>query len=308
VLPHWKRNPTLVAGVAALFIGGVAIALYIGLRAGSYDSAALMSYLPPRDAAVVYLDFRALRNSGVLELIAGKASAEEDEYRRFVEQTGFNYREDLDQVAMSSSGGVHYFVVEGRFDWDKLRSHAAASGGGCKGEVCWAKGSTPERIISFRRLGSRLMALASAGDESAVHGIAKRNVEIPFTVPPEPLWVHVPGAMLQSPGELPPGTALFARAISSAQAATFALGPKDKQYELAMNLTCKSAEDAAVLRTQLSEVTTLLQKLITREGQTPNRDDLSGVLTAGVFTRDGNHVHGRWPITPALLQSLADGS
>jgi hypothetical protein len=308
VLPHWRQNRALLAAFGLFLIAGVAIALYFGLRGGSHDAAGLLSYLPPRDAVVVYVDFRSLRDSGVLEVIAGKASAEEAEYRKFVEQTGFDYKQDLHQVAMSSARGIHYFVVEGRFDWDKLRAHAATGGGGCKGAVCWTQGSTPDRFISFRPLGRSLMALASGQDKSAVHAIAKRPRETAIDIPGEPMWMHVPGEVLRGPGELPPGTALFARAVSSAQSALFTLGRQGEQYELGVNVTCKSAEEAAVLRTQLSEVTVLLQKLIRREGKEPNPNDLSGVLTAGAFTRDGNRVHGRWPISPALLQSLASGS
>ena len=309
MLPHWKRNRTALGGVAVLLITGIAIALYFGVfRTETYKPEALMSYLPPRHASVVYLDFRALRNSGVFDLIAGQAGAEEPEYRTFVEQTGFNYKEDLHQVAMSSAAGVHYFVVEGRFDWEKLRAHAAASGGGCNGDACWTKGSTPDRVISFRPLGRTLMALASGREQSAVRDIAKRVTGTTMAVPAEPMWMHVPGEVLRSPGNLPSGTALFARAISTAENAVLTLGPQGERYELKMNLSCKSAEEAAVLRTQMAEITNLLQKLINREGKQPNADDLSGILSAGVFTRDGNQVLARWPITQAFLQSLAKGS
>jgi hypothetical protein len=83
------------------------------------------------------------------------------------------------------------------------------------------------------------------------------------------------------------------------------IGPSGDAFEVAMDVTCKTEQDAAVLKAQLEGLTALLGKLITREKQTPNPGDLSGVLTAGVFQRDSRHVLGRWPIRKAFLDSLS---
>ena len=52
--------------------------------------------LPADRATLVYIDTDALRKSGLLDLLAGSKAAEEADYRKFVEQTGFDYRTDLD--------------------------------------------------------------------------------------------------------------------------------------------------------------------------------------------------------------------
>jgi hypothetical protein len=87
------------------------------------------------------------------------------------------------------------------------------------------------------------------------------------------------------------------------------MGPEQQRYELAMDVTCKTAEEAAILRAQLEGITGLLKKLISRESQTPNPNDLSGILTAGVFQRVDRHVVGKWPVQKSFIESLgAPGS
>ncbi|HET8548993.1 MAG TPA: hypothetical protein VFL57_13345, partial [Bryobacteraceae bacterium] len=84
-----------------------------------------------------------------------------------------------------------------------------------------------------------------------------------------------------------------------------ALGPAGQRFELSLDVTCKTPEDAAILKAQLEGLTATLQKMIARENQTPNPNDLSGVLTAGRFERREHHVLGRWPIEAAFINSLA---
>ena len=85
----------------------------------------------------------------------------------------------------------------------------------------------------------------------------------------------------------------------------FTLGPNGDKFELALDVTCTTPEEAVVLKNQLEGITQLLQKLIAREKQTPNRNDLSGILTSGAFERQSEHVIGRWPIEKAFVESLA---
>ena len=111
----------------------------------SYDAARLLSTLPEDHATLLYLDAGALRKDGILEMLAGSRATEEPDYRQFVEQTGFDYRNDLDAVAASFAQGSAYFTVRGRFQWKRLNAYAESQGGQCRGAVCTMAGSRPER-------------------------------------------------------------------------------------------------------------------------------------------------------------------
>ena len=103
----------------------------------------MAAYMPEREAAVLYIDVAAVRSSGILDKLVGSTVAEEPEYKTFVQQTGFDYKRDLDRLMANSAsadgGTTHYFLLEGRFDWDKLKSYAKGQGGSCDGDFAARK-------------------------------------------------------------------------------------------------------------------------------------------------------------------------
>jgi hypothetical protein len=111
--------------------------------------------------------------------------------------------------------------------------------------------------------------------------------------------------MLRAQHEAPPGTKLFLKALEAAERLMLTIGPGGEAFEVAMDVTCRTEEQAAILKAQLEGITTFLQKLIQRERQQPNPGDLSGILTSGTFHRDSRRVIGRWPIRKAFLESIA---
>jgi hypothetical protein len=304
VWPLRVRGRLLVAALVLIAAIGVAIGLWFTRYTGT-DAAALASYFPSRSAATVYLDVAAMRSSGILDKLVGSTVGEEREYRDFVQGTGFDYKRDLNQVALNSAGGVHYFVLEGRFDWDKLESYAKAQGGQCGSDGCHVQGSTPDRIVSFRRLRKNLMAMASAKDQSAAKAIDRRTQEqTGYSVPNAPLWAHVPVELVRSMPSYPSGTRLFAKALESADSALFTLTPAADGFQLAADVACRTQEDAAILKAQLEGITGLLQKFLRLEKQKASAADLSGILSAGSFERSGTHVKARWPVPRAFLDAL----
>jgi hypothetical protein len=301
------RGWHLIAALAAISAIGVFIAIR-STGGGPDDAAGLASYLPKREAAIAFVNVSAIRSSGLLDKLVGSTVGEEAEYKTFVQRTGFNYKTDLDRVLMSSASGVHYFLLKGRFDWNKLRSYAMQEGGKCDGDYCSVAGSTPGRVISFHRAKSDLMALASAGTDSAARDIVKHSPEkLSFDVPDKPVWLHAPASMMRDQRETPAGTRLFLKALEQAESLMMTIGPAGDAFEVAINVICRAEQDAAVLRAQLEQITTLLQKFLTRENQRANAADLSGVLASGSFQRDGRHVLGRWPLQKEFIQSLSKG-
>jgi hypothetical protein len=286
-----------------------AVMLVMNLRRGAPISAAeMVSYMPPGESTLLYLDVQALRDSGILEKLAGSTVAEEPEYKKFIAESGFDYRTDLDAVLSSTSDLQHLFLLKGRFDWKSLIKYAGSHGGTCVNGFCRMPGDQPNRSISFYPVGTNVLSLGISKDEFSAGNIhAAKQKAAAVEVPPQPVWLAVPASTLQDIEKLPSGTKLFAKALAGAEKVVFALGPQHERFELAMDVTCKTAEDAVRLRVQLEGITTMLGKLISRESQTPNPSDLSGVLTAGVFQRVDRHVVGKWPIQKSFIEGLGTG-
>ena len=297
------RSRYLIIAVISIALIGIAGGWYL-TRYTKTDAVSLTAWFPAREAATVYIDVGAMRASGLLEKMVGTTVGEEQEYRDFVNGSGFDYKRDLNQVMLNSAGGVHYFVLEGHFDWDKLKAWATKQGGRCDGDYCHAKGSTADRIVSFRRLRKNLMALASTKDESGARAIERRSPQNVYEIPGAPVWAHVPVEMVRSMPSYPAGTRLFAKALESAERALFTLTPSPEGFHLAADVTCRTQEDAAILKAQMESITALLQKFIRLEKQQPNSADLSGILTAGTFERSGTRVKARWPVPKAFVDAL----
>lgn len=262
-----------------------------------------MSLFPSEPGTVAYANFALIRRSGVLNQIGSTPVAEEGDYKKFVEATGFDYKRDLDGLMSYSADGDYLFLAEGKFDWERLRAYAKSQGGECRDDVCRAPVSKPGRWFSFYPVNRRLIAVAVAKDEYAASRIRKTAGE-PAAVPPAPVWISIPGTALRDVSGAPAGTAHFARLLSGTERVLMTVNPQGDRFELAMDVTCKNAEQAAVLRTDLQNLTLMLQKLIAREKQQANAADLSGVLTAGTFVREDRHVVGKWPVSRSFLESL----
>jgi len=302
------RGWVLIAGLVGIAVVGTVIALRVS--APKLSGRAMAEYMPERDAAVLFVDVASIRSSGILEKLAGSTVAEEPEYKAFLQQTGFDYKRDLDRLMASLAPGegplTHYFLLEGRFDWDKLKRYATSQGGACHGDICSVKGSTSGRIVSFYPVSSKLMALASSPNDQAARDVRKISASArAYEVPEKPLWLYVPRSTLQKQTGLPSGTRLFTRALEPAKSVMFSLGSQTGKFLLQMDVTCVTTEDAVVMKNQLEGLTQLLQKFIARERQTPNATDLSGILTSGTFERSSEHVIGRWPIDKAVFESVA---
>ncbi len=292
-----------------MLAGIVWLGLYERARMAAQSPAGMLRRLPAQNAAILFVDFEALRRDGFLKLLS-QSKGEEPDYQGFVRASGFDYRNDLDLAAVSFSNDGEFFVIKGRFDWKKLETYAESQGGNCRSHMCCMPGSTPERRISFYPLQSNLMALAVSNDSSAAVRLqqAYSGAVQPLELPLDPVWFSIPAENLKGARQLPGGAHVFATALASADKILLSLGPDGSQFEARLAVTCRSSTDAAALAVQLQRATFLLRDTITRENQKPDPKDLSGVLTAGVFQQAGRRVLGRWPLPPVFIESLAGGA
>jgi len=264
----------------------------------------MLSYLPKRNAIVAYVDFDAMRRTGILKMIAGSKAAEELEYQQFVDQTLFDYRQDLDAAALAFKDDQVFFVLRGRFHWKNILDYAVHQGGSCHNGFCTVDGSRPQRRISFYALRPNLMAMASGKDDYGASQV-NRNSGAPALVPSEkPVWVFVPAAAVRSAGTLPDAIKPYAVALRNADELTFSIGPREDHLELSLEVTCKDAVSASTLLVDLESTTNALRKMIEREQKTPGPGDLTAVLVSGTFSRNERRVYGEWPIPRAFVDSF----
>jgi hypothetical protein len=289
-----------LAVVCAAVLGGVA-----AFRLRSASTASLFARLPADNAVVFYIDFHALRNAGVLSWLGASRMLQEPEYRSFVDQTGFDYLNDLDSALVSFHSSGTYLLLRGRFDWKNLTEYTVHQGGSCYNTLCKVNGSTPERKISYFPLQPGIMALAVSRDDSAVTQLQEHRAQNRIEIPAEPVWSLIPAGAIRNNSSGPAGIRVFARALEGADTVLFSAAPEGQRISLRMDAVCRSSGAASALAGQLRDVTARLRELLARENQVPDPGDLSGVLAAGAFEQKELHVFGRWPIERAFLQDLA---
>ena len=292
--------------VALLCVAAVGVARWFRVSE-SYDASRLLSVLPGERATLLYLDTGLLRQNGMLDLLAGSKAAEEADYRKFVDQTGFDYRTDLDAVAASFFNGSVYFTVRGRFQWKQLTTYAETQGGECHYALCTMPGSSLERNISFYPLKTDVLALAVSPKPRAALDIDPRGTRRSSLPPSEPVWMSLPPAAFGSLDSFPGGMRSFISPLAKARRVTLAAGPKGNRLELRLEVSCDSPAAAEELVKQLAGTTDLLKKMIERDHLTPNPHDLSGVLVAGTFEQRQTQVLGVWPLERGFVEALATG-
>ena len=146
----------------ALLLFGATIGGYFAWRtARTLNNQQLIQSLPQARATHVFIDIDGLRRSGLLDLIAGSKSAEDPDYKTFVDQTGLDYRTDLDAIAAAFSEGNTYLALRGRFKWNKLAAYAQSHGGKCDAlKVCSLPATRSGAFISFLLLRPAVLALS----------------------------------------------------------------------------------------------------------------------------------------------------
>jgi hypothetical protein len=271
------------------------------------SDADMVALLPPGDATIFFANITALRQVGVLDLFAGSKTVEEPEYREFVRQTHFDYRNDIQVIAGATDGKQILLIVRGRFDWSRLRQYALAHGGTCKKSFCNLPTSKPGRWASFLPIQSDVMGLAVSKDSSAALALSPRRDRISQQVSSEPVWVKVSQSLLENPVSLPVPLRIFAISLQSAEGVLLSLesgGKSGAAFNLQLDAQCPTTPTAETIKTQLELQTRMLRMELAREHQQPSPADFAGMLVAGTFYVSDKHVIGTWLIHKELLNTL----
>jgi hypothetical protein len=134
--------PCLLAGSLAALLAAASFLPAVAGRAPLTESESsrliALSLLPPSPDLVVWADYFALRKSDVVADLESRLDAvpeAAENYRRFVQETGLDPRQDTDQIMLSlggteeAGGNGFLLVARGRFAGGHLVDAAAAKGG-----------------------------------------------------------------------------------------------------------------------------------------------------------------------------------
>ena len=268
----------------------------------------LVLYLPAANASVIYIDVDTLRRSGILNLVAGSKAVEDADYKQFLSDTKFDYRQDLDTVAAAFKDGKVYFALRGRFHWANLKDYAVRQGGSCHDDFCVLPGSQPTRRISFYPLKQDVMAMAIGPDDFGAYQVSSKAQGLAPVPPKEPVWALIPAIELQRMDSLPAAARAYVPALQGAEQIVFSVSADaNKQLQLGVQATCKDPAAASTLLAQFENITNALRQEVAKAHRKADPADLSGVLVAGSFRRSDREVYGAWPIPRALLEALAGG-
>ena len=237
----------------------------------------LLRHAPANAEIYAFLDVDLLRRAGVLERLAGARGQEESEYRRFVAQSGFNYREHLDAVVMARRGKAQYAVIAGRFDATKLEAYALASAGVCTVGYCYVPGAPP---MSFVPIRPGLYAFAS-GTGDARELLSKHASGVKGEFLGSPVWAAGLG-----PAEVP-----LLQALPGVDRLSLWLTPRlPAVLEVRFALETRDAQSAVAMARDL--------------GGLAKVGELAPYLKDSQFAAEGRSVKGRLPVAMSLLESL----
>ena len=272
----------------------------------AYAPSQLVQMLPPDRSVYVYLDVELLRQAGILDLIAGSKTLEDADYQKFVKDTGFDYRTDLNGLAVAFRDGDVYYAAQGKFDWAKLEAYAPSHGGKCERFLCTTPGSEAGRNVSYYMPRNNILAMATSRTNTAGDMVAPGTWSNGPKLPQVGLWVMAPPFAFTDLNKLPAGTRSFVSPLASAVNTVFTLGAatSGKDFELRMEVTTKDAAAAKKLVEQYAEVTSLLVKMLEREKIQSNPNDMSGLLVGGKFTAKDAVVTGVWPVSREFVKGL----
>jgi hypothetical protein len=304
-----RRRTTLWVVVAILALAGAAILSVVDVHRHRFvrSNIDLVKQLPPGDFTRFYADLSALRKAKLLHLLTGVSPVQENDYQEFVRQTQFDYTRDLDAIAGASDGEQLFFLIRGRFDWDKFKQYAAARGGTCRSQSCAVPTRQSGYWANVVRLQPGVAGLAISANNAAGDTLRREVPQGDTPVPSDPVWVSVSKTLLTKPEALPLAMRILAISLQSADRVILSLAPAvDKQSAFAIDLDASFSLEptAETARAQLEIQTKMLKLGLERAHREPDPADLTGLLTAGTFQRVRKQVTGTWPVRRELLKTL----
>ena len=301
-------------------LGFLALAALVGAVLFSVDyyrhrfvrsNADLVQLLPPGDLTTFFMDADRLRGAGLLHLLDGVKPTDEKQSDEFVSETQFHYQSDLEALAGASDGDQLFFVIRGRFDWNRLKQYALQHGGVCQRDYCTAPTSKPGRWANFLPIQSDVLGLAVSPNGTAAdllrppgRRLQEQALATDSTNLNNPVWVRPSQKLMKSPADVPLAVRIFAITLQAAESVNLSVGSAGSGIAVQLNAGFPSEAAADTARSQMEIQTKMLKLQLAREQPQPSPADLTGLLTSGTFQVVHQRVIGVWLVRPELLRAL----
>lgn len=266
----------------------------------------LLAFLPDGDGTQLFIDVGLLRRGGVMDVLSPHTLGEDADYKRFEQETHFDYRRDLDALEGAFEGDRSTFLLRGRFDRRELWKYAVSRGGQCDQDWCRMPASTPGRWTSFALPQSDVLSLSVGPSPSKqVSRLEPNPAERPSEPPSDPVWLKVSPKVLRSPAELPLPLQILAVSLQSANPVILSAGMGEGGvYALKLDAQFPNRAAADTIRNQLELETKSLSLALARQHRPADPKEFGALLASGTFQVSDAHMLGRWLIRPELLQAL----
>ncbi|HKW35752.1 MAG TPA: hypothetical protein VJN92_22295 [Candidatus Acidoferrum sp.] len=329
-----------IAAVAGLLLL-TAVGFYAHKHRGASSSSGrddLLERMPTDASAVLFADLAELRSSPfVTQLFAWAPQPEPDEdYAKFLNETGFHYERDLDRLAVAFQKGgqdsTFFAVADGRFDRQKILALANKSGtvekrGGR--EIFAIPESEAAKKIHLTFLSNDRIALTDSAEPSQNLGGKKRSDDAKAEwrsrferLGGSPIFGVIrqdaaPGDALteRAPGGF--SSPQLSTALDRLQWITVAGRPENDRLHVVAEGECASEDTARQLADVLNGVLTLaeagLNDAKTRQRLDPSlREAYLALLKSADVSKidrgDTKSVRIAFEITPAFLESARRAS
>ncbi len=244
----------------------------------------------------------------MLKLLEGTKIQRDPDYENFVQETGFNYTDDLDVLTGTAQDHRLFFLLKGRFDWNRLRHYASAHGGTCSGDLCRVPNAKSGRWAGFFLIQPDVLTLVIGANSNGVDQLRPFPRKPNAPLPSQPVWVSLSENLLKNPADLPLPLRIFAISLQSAHPVVLSLDAAAEGtgaiFKLQLDAVCDTETAAETIRSQWEIQTKMLKLELIREHHQPSPADLTGLLTAGSFQVVNHHFIGIWPVRTELLESL----
>lgn len=299
-----RGSKALLTLVLAVIAAGAVYYFFFARRASAPLPPVpnLVALLPADSTAIAYVDWAALRESSLVNILlaAMPAPTEDKDYAEFARATGFDYARDLDRVALAIEPGgranTAVAVAEGRFDQQKIIAYALRTGRRIQQsgrDIYLVPSGNPPKTIAVTFLSDSRIALADGAPLPGSLNLTGNSTLDPAMTNRLARISGSPVLGLGRVGNIPKDAnfggwvpdSLLAIA-RSVRWLTFAAKPEGEQLFLALEAECESAGDALQLSWTL-ESARLLARMALSDPKTRKQMDPALAALLEKILRDG---------------------
>ncbi len=312
-----RRISALIAATAVLAF--ISYELLAHLAPNTAELPEIIQLLPESSSLLAYANVSDLRKAPAIEHLAAMAlpTHVDADYADFINATGFDYRRDLDQVAITAIGEDRVAIADGRFDQDKIGAYALRSGSiGHRGgrTVYVIKGIPPRHDVFLTFLSKHRIAIATGTDVSSYlqrpHQPLDENLrQRLLRVAGSPLFVdwQIPTAER----ERRTATSLGIPALDSLHSIDLAIRPEGEQILISVEGECANPAQAQQLSATLEFLRSALPAGLTNPSvrariSPENATLMSHLLQTALINNDADRVRLIVAVTSDVLAGFFD--